>query len=149
MKSKGFSLIEVLIFVSILELFFITAIAVTSASLRNMKINEHKIIAQKIGEELVEWLTTEKEVDWEAFQAHSGIYCFNNQLQNTWELTTAPNASCEDYNGITGSAPQIYKRELVIDSPSIDRTNITVSVSWLETNGENKIQLEKAFSVWE
>ncbi len=62
--KKSFSLIEVLIFVTILTLFFIVAAAVIITSLRDMKISEHKILATRYAEELMEWLRSDKEVDW-------------------------------------------------------------------------------------
>ena len=76
-KKKSFTLIEVLIFVTILSLFFVVASAVTITSLQNLKVQEHKILATRYAEELLEWLRGEKEVDWNKFINYRGNYCFN------------------------------------------------------------------------
>lgn len=84
-EVEGFSLIEVLIFVTIFSLFFIIAIASLTSSLRDMKINEHKILAVKYAEELIEWIKAEKEIDWNQFiSQRMNKYCFNNQLSDNW-----------------------------------------------------------------
>jgi prepilin-type N-terminal cleavage/methylation domain len=58
--KKSFTLIEVLIFVTILSLFFVAAAAVTIVSLRNLKVQEHKILATRYAEELLELAKREK-----------------------------------------------------------------------------------------
>ena len=40
---------------------------VTTFNLKNMKIQEHKILATRYAEEGVEWLKQEKEDDWQIF----------------------------------------------------------------------------------
>lgn len=140
MKSKlikSFSLIEVLIFITILSLFFIAAMTVTVFSLRSMKNQEYKILATHLAEEAIEWIKSEKEDDWSAFitydiSAGAGTtYCLEN-------LDWLSKFSCSDYNLGT---PAIFKRELLIKnigSPTY-QVNADIIVSWLDSNKENKI----------
>ena len=69
---RGFSLIEVMIFVSILGIVFIITIGYVINLLRTMKVNEHKVMATYYAEELREWLKSEKEADWDAFSQKAG-----------------------------------------------------------------------------
>lgn len=141
--TKAFSLIEVLIFVSILSLFFITAATITTASLRNMKINEHKIIGVRFGEELLEWIRGEKERDWEAFLNLAGpgnkTYCFNTAL-----LSIPLEGACSGYD-LNG----IYKREAVLSAQSSSQVNVSITVEWKELGSTYRTSLTSSFTSWE
>jgi len=156
--SKGFSLIEVLVFISILSIFFVVAIAVVTASLRNMKVDEHKILAVRSAEELLEWVTSEKETDWSTFTGYVGTYCLNDNLGVDWlttfTYTKNKSGSCTsgEFDGIGSTSPLIYKRQLSltgIGSSPYNRIDANVVVSWQEPNKTYSISLDKTFSVWE
>ncbi len=80
--QKAFSLIEVLIFVTILALFFVVAAAVTTAVLRDIGTNTKRVVAAHRSEELLEWLKYQKDLNWDDFydKTSSGgsTYCLNN-----------------------------------------------------------------------
>ena len=136
-KINGFSLIEVLIFISILSLFFVVAAAVTTASLRNMKINEHKILATRYAEELLEWLRSEKEKDSDTF-VNSLLYdstiCFN---ELNWHN------DCNDQE-----IDKIFTRKATIGHP-MDKVTISIEVSWSEPGGTYMVPINTVFTVWE
>lgn len=122
--NKGFSLIEVLVFTAVLGSFFVAAMAVATFNLKNMKIQEHKILAARYAEEGVEWVRQEKEADWPVFINHNaGGYCLNSL---GW------NPPCgENYDLGT---PAFFKRELTIaksGSPT-DQVEGAVTVTWKE-----------------
>lgn len=139
-KKSGFSLIEVLVFISILILFFVTAAAVVTVSIRNMKINEHKIIATHYAEELLEWLRNYKDEDWTRFNLKVGKYCFNGD-NYTWPST----GECTSFGG----EPQIFKREVDISALANAKKDTTVVVRWDDAGREYYVRLHSAFSLWE
>lgn len=151
---SAFTLIEVLVFVSILELFFVMAAAVSVASLRNIKTNEHKLLATKHAEDLVEWLRSEKENDWDTFvaKADGSVYCFNDPITDIGETIASQAAgACAGYNGLTGIAPVIFKREATltrVGSPAY-QVNVQVNVTWVESNITYSVPVSTVFSVWE
>lgn len=144
MKTKqGFSLIEVLVFTSILALVFVTISAVITSSLAILKIQEHKILATHYAEELLNWLQAEKEKDWNEFASKSNntvTYCFNENAIVDWP----PTGSCPG-NSFLDS---IFKREVLIEG-DYTKKNITITVKWLEANGENKVTIKRIFNPWE
>lgn len=79
---QAFSLIEVLIFVTILALFFVVAAAVTTAVLRDIGINTKRVEAAHRSEELLEWLKYQKDLNWGDFydktSTGGSTYCLNN-----------------------------------------------------------------------
>jgi prepilin-type N-terminal cleavage/methylation domain-containing protein len=143
--KSGFSLIEVLIFVTILGLFFVAALSITTFSLKNMKISEHKILAAHYAEEGIEWTKSQKDDDWEAFilrdtSAGSGtLYCINSL---SWDT-----GSC-GYN--LGSSP-FFKREITVansGSPT-SQVEIKVTVSWVENNQTMNVTVKTVQNLWE
>ena len=178
MKSKsGFSLIELLIFVSVIAVFFVVGAAVSIASLRSMILNEHKILATHYSEELLEWLNTQKEIDWNLFAekaaAISGAsntcanvsscsavtYCFNTSPINITSLSgwPAPEAGLNPCPQ-TSLNPGIYSRELTLSvvncSPGVSicqssQINVTINTGWTEIGTAYSAPINTVFSVWE
>lgn len=160
--KKAFSLIEVLIFVSVLTLFFVLAVSVTTASLRNMKISEHRIKAVHYAEEMLAWLRSYKEMDWQAFTEKVDnitctalTYCFNTITIPDFTSSAWPaSGACSD----TGLNPAIYKREIVLEpefstgqncGDSLSQVKVRINVKWSELNNNYEIPITTILSVWE
>lgn len=143
-KKKGFSLVEVLVFVTILSLFFVTAVAVTVFNLKNLKIQEHKIIATRLAEEGIEWAKQEKEDDWQIFITHSNSYCLNSS-----PLDWSVNTDCgSDYSL---GPPNIFNRVLNITGSGNPVNSVTAvsTVSWLENGAEQTVIIKSILNLWE
>ena len=141
--KKSFSLIEVLVFTAVLGLFFVAAMAVATFNLKNMKIQEHKILATRYAEEGMEWVKEEKEADWSTFITHgSGNYCLNVSLD--W------NAACTEDDYSLGT-PAFFKRELTITSSGspVDQEEITVTVNWKEGGNSFTVPIKTVFKLLE
>lgn len=144
-SPAGFSLIEVLIFVTILSLFFIVAITITTFNLRNLKLQEHKILATRYAEEGVEWIKQEKEDDWQVFASHGATslnYCLNSL---DWSTLTDCGSS------YTLGPPFIFKRSLIITNSGspINKATIELTVSWLDNDIVQKVVIKSIVYLWE
>ena len=142
-QQSGFSLIEILIFVTILNLFFIIALAVTVFTLRNMQANEHKIIAVHYLDQLKEWMTYEKEKDWDSFYQKSGTYCFNSTTLS-WSGVgscpyTCPNVSCLD---------TAYNRQATLVQNG-ETVQVEMRIQWMEIDKTMVVNSSSVFSLWE
>ncbi|KKP51970.1 MAG: hypothetical protein UR42_C0010G0009 [Candidatus Roizmanbacteria bacterium GW2011_GWA2_33_33] len=140
-ESNGFTLTEVLVFVTILSLFFISAVTITTFSLRNLKVQEHKILATRYAEEGIEWVKQEKEDDWQVFTTHTGTnYCLNTL---SWT-----SGLCSTYSLGT---PAFLKRDLLITNSGspVNRVTTNLTVSWLENGIEQKVVLKSVYNLWE
>jgi Tfp pilus assembly protein PilV len=165
--KKGFSLLEVLIFVTIISFIFIASASYITSLLRTMKINEHRAIGTQYADEVLEWLRSEREEDWNAFseKASTGAgttYCFNSDISLLTTIVnmkstanpngTILNTTCTTYTGITGKAPMIYKREVTLkkDAEPATRIEANIKVSWMEDgNVVQQIPVTATFSIWE
>lgn len=144
-KTAAFSLVEVLVFISILSLFFVVAMLVVTTSLRNMKISEHKILATRYAEEAIEWIGSQKEeLGWDLFsgKAAGSPYCLNNNILS-WTSGVCT---------YTLGNPAFFKREVAVTnsgSPVI-QVNTAVTVKWIETGGiEYQVPINKVYRAWE
>jgi len=143
---EGFSLIEVLVFTVVLSLFFVAAITVVIFNLKNMKIEEHKILSTRYAEEGVEWLKQEKEADWSIFitQGSSGgkTYCLNSLDWNTA-------VNCGEIYDL--GTPRFFKRELLITNSGspVNQVNTTITVTWKEGVNSFNVAIKTVFKLLE
>lgn len=142
--KQSFSLVEVLVFTSIMSVFLVIAASVVTVSLRNMKFNEHKIAASHYASQLSDWLATQKEIDWIQFTGFAGTYCFNSPNITSWGSLGACGASSYSLNST-------YKREVTLSnvgSPPY-QVNVTITVSWQDLDENHKVQTKTVFSILE
>ncbi len=141
---KGFSLIEVLVFTVVLGLFFVAAMAVATFNIKNMKIQEHKILATRFAEEGIEWVKQEKEDDWSIFITRDTLgettYCLNNSL--SWGSPV----SCASYGLGT-----IYKRELLIKNSGspVNQVEAMITVYWQDMGTVLSVPIKTVFKLLE
>ncbi len=146
MKKNSFTLIEILVFTTIISIFFIAAMSVTVFFLKNIKTQQYKIIATHLLEEAVEWLKYEKESDWNIIASKdinngSGTtYCLNNLSWNQQGI-------CNQSFG----SPSLFKRELIIKQLNnpVTKIELTITVSWNDVGGVNKITSKQILSIIE
>ena len=146
---QSFSLVEVLVFVTILGLFFVAAASITLVSLRNMKINEHKIIATHYAEELLSWLRSEKDADWNTFANRMPVdpaivsYCINSTP--SWPAISGKCAT-NDY-----SLDLIFNRDLTLskDADPPSKFKVSIKVEWKELGNTYSVPLNTVFTIWE
>lgn len=148
-NKQSFTLVEILVFLTILSLLFITAAAITTYSLKSLKMQENKIIAANYANQLLEWLRGQKENDWNQFTSKSStigtIYCFNDNLSlNSNFLTSGP---CANY-----TLDQRYKREVTLTNLTNNPTTqikVSIAVKWEEGGNIFKVPIDTIFSIWE
>ncbi len=165
-STKSFSLVEVLVFTVIVSMFFVVAAAVTTGSLRNMKVNEHKLVATHYARQLEEWLRSEKERDWGGNQysgacinatcnfteqaTKSGLTsynCFNSAVVSSWPASYASSNPC----GSTYALSSTFKRDVTFTSAPVSgyigQVNVTITVTWVELGGvSNNVTIKTLFN---
>lgn len=144
--KRSFSLIEVLIFVSILSVFLIIAVTVIIASMRQSTLKVNMLKATHYNEQLLEWIRSEKEIDWNAFVGNAGnaTYCFKDVAWSTWP----PAVTCSSYD-LGG----MYKRYVVftttLSSGVPTQVEAVVHIEWKEGGNDYSTRLETLFTIWE
>lgn len=154
---QGFTLLEILISVAILGFVFIAAASYITTTLRITQQNNHTVMALHHAEALQEWVNAEQEADWDAFVQKADpsedgkSYCFNNRLTHDSTWPTAGSCSDSDYQGITDIPPNIFNRELTLQSFGSPATRVRtkITVSWKELGKEEQIILERVYSLYQ
>lgn len=146
--KKSFTLIEVLVFVTIISLVFVTSLAVATFALRTMMFNQHKIIATHYAEEGMEWIKSEKEADWNAFKTldTSGgwgtVYCITTP-------DTAKQGNCDGSYHLGN--PNIFLREMALTNKGtpVNQVDVTIRVYWPEGTFNGEVRINSSLKVIE
>lgn len=146
-RHMGFSLVEVLVALSILVVFLVAAMTVTTYFLKTTKSAEYKILASHYGEEGAEWTGTEKEADWSVFINRD----FSAGGGTTYCLNTLDWSNANSCGGYALGSPAFFKRELLIQkigSP-VSQVNAIITVSWIESNGIKSVVIKNVYTIAE
>jgi type II secretory pathway pseudopilin PulG len=148
--NGGFSLIEVLIFITILGIFFINAIAVSIYTLKDMQVSQHRIVASRAAEEMNEWLASEKETDWNAFinraltiaNNQGGCNVFND-TNISWSYIACDSPPGNPLQGI-------YTRTVSFEvNSTIPEVTTRTIVTWTENRQTFTVPIDTVFSPWQ
>lgn len=140
-KSKGFTIIEVLVFITLISLIFITVSYAITKTLQNTKFNEYKLVATHHVDELQEWLRYQKEADWSSFITHNETYCFN-QTEITWGYS----GSCTDF---LDDSYNMFKRSVTFTPDSSTQMSVHIEISWTVGSGVQSVVSDTVFSLLE
>lgn len=140
--KSGMTIVEVLIFITILSVVLVSLSAVTASVIRQSKANYNKTYATHYAEELAEWIRVQRDVvGWNSFHAKaipveipaitSKVYCANGPITLTSTIALLTNTTCPK-----GSlSPAIFSRTVTFSQVARDNTasvKATIRVSWLE-----------------
>jgi len=156
--ASSFSIIEVIVFASMLSVILVAAVGYTVRLVFTMTHNRHKLLATHYVEETQEWLNGERESDWQQFQDYSTTtgrtYCINDPLDLSSTMASLSIAVC-DFTGVgtaTATNPLIYRRRLILskDRPeTASRVTATIQVSWQDEGVLYTEEIVTVYSVWE
>lgn len=148
-RNKGFSLIELLLFVLFISTILLSLIFTTVYSIKNAQLSAEKLLAVRYAQEVQEWLRGEKEVDWNIFSniiIDDATYCLSDIPNN---ITSLEQVNEGDECSSIVSTP--YIRTLTINSINNDATRIsyTVTIIWTGQYGFQSYLLDGTVSLWE
>jgi hypothetical protein len=144
-----------------LSFVFVAAASYITTTLRLSQLNQHTVMAIHYAEELQEWISTEQEDNWEQFTTRAATppgyaYCFNNQITysafgSSWPAQESCDQTNLDYQGIQGTQPTIFNRELTLQQYGSPPTRVqsTVRVYWRELGEEHEIVSERVYSLFQ
>jgi len=135
-KNSGFSLVEVIVFVSVLSVALVSLIASVAYSSLLLIDAQHKVIATRYSEEVAEWLKFQREYyTYDALSDQipiSGVatYCFNESGTLTWPgiVNISP---CTDF-----TLDNYYARQVELTRSGSEITTV-ITTTW-QTLGQTK-----------
>ena len=142
--KKSFSLIEVLIFVTILSIFLVAAASIVTVSMRRNTTKINMLKAVHYNEQLLEWIGGEKEAEWKQFITHGNSvgmqYCFSSD-----SLDWSGSGECGGYLG------GIYRRYATVKNSGdpVSRVEVSAHTEWEEGENTYSKELTTVFTLWE
>lgn len=150
----SFSLIEVLIFISILSIFLVTSASIVTVSMHQNSQKINKLKATHYNNQLLEWMRSQKELDWNGLAARTApnsFYCFCTDVLG-WTSAVSDKGYCcpiplsnifKRYITLTSS---VYAPTGFISTTQIEATIVT---EWQEGSNSYSARLHTLFSPWE
>jgi len=159
-RKNGFSIIEIMIFVSLISMVLVAATGYTRQLLQTMHYNQNKMLATRDIDDVIEWLNQEREIDWQNFQskamtAPGANYCMNATIGLSAPITalviTNPISNCGFTRTVSGRS---FKRivNLQKNTANTVTANIvtaTITVSWVEGTQPLSETVQKTYSLWQ
>lgn len=153
-SQAGVSLLETLIFMTVLSTIIIAIVYSTTLSLKRAQFNQKKIFATRFAQETEDWMQGEKETNWTTFLARSpGSYCMNASITDCME-----DNSCWDVNTACASGSYTldegaglnngFKRDVTLTTNG-SRVDVHIVVEWQDGPNTFDVSVDKAFSRWE
>lgn len=166
-KKNGFTLVEMLVAISILSLSILASFTAVSSNIRNAKYSEDRIVASFLASEAIEYIKnvrdenvirniqgipTNSPVNWlRDISATISDPCYNrscimDSIENTITACTSDHNSCpflrKHYSKIYGYNSSWtltkYKRSVAVTSISSTEATVSVTVTWLAPDGTTK-----------
>ena len=140
---RGFSLIEVVVFVGLLNIILLAAVNYLITFTYQTRILEHKTYATFYQEEIKEWLDSEREADWTGLLLKAPVvpvtYCVNGNLTLNYSVASLASGSC-GYDGVDTGGPQMFRRTVRLSRSGATQINAHIRVDWFEvgTDGAQK-----------
>ncbi len=154
-KSDGFSLIEVLVFMTLISIVLISAVGFTLNLVHTMSYNQHKLYATHYVQDLKEWLDAEREIDWQVFQSYASVagstYCANNALAPTDTMAVLGTGPC-NFDGVGAQDPKIFRRQIIMEKDDIgtaNRVTVVFQVEWMEDDVLQTETITSVYSLWQ
>ena len=140
--SKGQTLVEAIIAISVVVLLVTGLIAGTSASLKTSQSGRSRDQAVKLAEEGVEYARSLRDENWATFAAYSGSYCFDTTADPPLIATVGVNCSTKKT-----TADTVFNR-IITFSLSGTRMTITSTVSYIENTKTQRVTLTTYLTQW-
>lgn len=141
MNEKGQSLFEVVLALGVITAITVGIVSLAASSIRNAGFSKNKTLAGRYVQEATEWLRSERDADFTAFEAHAltSIWCLSGL---NWTKV-----------GVCGSVnipdTSLFREVTFSTLPSgntIIRAN--VRVYWTDGQGDHEVSSITSFTDW-
>lgn len=144
--NSGQSLFEVVMALGIMAMIIVTLVLLATLSIRNSSYSVNKSLASKYSQEMIEWLRSQRDTDWDSF--------YQKTTAQKWCMPTLSwtesimNVACYPDNPVVGTNNLF--REVTLSSSLVDPQNVEVDVNvyWNDSQGRHEVHTNTVFSNW-
>lgn len=148
--KQSFSLIEVIIFTSILSILFVAAASVMTYTMKQNSVQIDKLYATHYNDELNEWIRGERELGWNQFASYAlaaapndSIYCFST-ANPQWTLFVNTENECQF------TLSDKFRRYAIlkpVNSSPTTRIDVTVKTEWMDGTSIRSAVFQSVYSL--
>jgi type II secretory pathway pseudopilin PulG len=157
-QDKGFSLIEVLISLTVIIFALVGVISLSAISISSIRLNKSKIIAANLTQEGLEIVKNIRDNNWLNYRRQAGnwldgLTSGNYRVQYNQEalLAFSDLPLKTDSNGFYQYDVGIdtkFRRKITIQKINDDQIKVLIEVNWQEAGRSNLISAEARFYNW-
>mgnify|MGYP001612838215 CR=1 FL=1 len=151
-SENGQSIVEVIIATVITSMILVGLISAITYSLSNSQFAKNKALANKHGQEAIEWLRAQRDISgWTLFYGPNNLlsrtHCINSFPATITSLYSQPTGNCTAGTVITGT---IFTRQVqFIGHASGDRISIKITLLWPQGKNTSTISLDTFLTRWQ
>jgi Tfp pilus assembly protein PilV len=140
-RQEGQSLFEVTVALAVVAIILVAVVGVASVSVRNATFSRSKTLAARLAQETVEWLRSERDVDWETFVSYATI---PTRCMPTLSWIQAQVGACGEDDLIPGT---IFQREVIL---TLDNETVQsdVRIIWDDGQGSHEVKVSTFLTDW-
>lgn len=146
-KTHGQSIIELVLAISVTSLVVVGLVSVVTVSIYNTTRARQESQAVGLANQGLEWVRTERDIDWTAFYAKAiRNYCLATLDWTQVAPVDGNDLPCSAAGKIAGTE---FTRWLIINISTPDKeVDITSKVRWSDSKGNHTVAVSATLSNW-
>lgn len=148
-KQKGQSIVEVIIATVIISIVLVGLISAITFSLSNAQFAKNKALANKHGQEAIEWLRAQRDISgWTKLYTLNGTtHCLNNFPADILILYSQPVGNCT--SGSVNNNTIFTRQVIFTGNATADRLTINISITWPQGSRTSTVVLDTFLTRWQ
>lgn len=154
--EKGQTLFEVVLAIGMMAAILIGIVSLAALAVRNSTFSKNKTLATRYAQEMVEWLRSERDNNYDIFAAKSALdpgltYCFD-EIGATWPPMNYSGCGSGDEDKIAGTS--LFREVNLTTSESLPVTGepiqitATVKVYWTDGRVDHEVRSVTYLTDW-
>ncbi len=142
--SRGQSFFEVVVAVALISIVMISLVSLASLSIRASVFSRNQTEASSFTEQASEWLKSEKDANWAAFDTHAATadWCLDNL---SWAGTD---------HVCLSSPPEVIPGTVLVRSLKFTRNpdgsiSADISTGWQDSQGDHSVITSEIYANWQ
>ena len=147
-RQKGTTLLEVIFTIVVIGMVLGALITAVNYGLSNAQYARNKALATKYGQEAIEWLRAQRNLDWYDF---SGRACSSGPCTPYClvDFSVWPGQAACSAGMVINDQFDSFHREVTLEQDGVDKVNVQMRVFWQQGNRDSEIKLNTYLTRWQ
>ena len=148
-KQRGSAIFEILVVIAIMGIVITSVVASSTRSVKNSTHARYQAESTRFGQELIEWLRSERDTSWPIFVARATgtpgtTYCFGDTM--SWAVSGCGGATA----GVILGTPYVrtVNMRLATTVTTNDTVEMLVIITWSDGVGSHTSRVSTRLTSW-